>query len=121
MLPRRAPREDSESRVWVWAPSREALNVSIVGGIASRLLGEAHMHINERARGRETEFDADAVRRLSVEGLEAGRRELLIGLAEGSEVYRGVDKLIKKVEHRPDFRDFPIDRVDNGRTEVDGL
>jgi hypothetical protein len=119
MLPRRAPREDSESRVWVWAPSREALNVSIVGGIASRLLDEAHLHINERAHGRVTEFNADAVRRLSIKGLEAGRRELLVGLAEGSEVYRGVDALIKKFEDRADFRDFPIDRIDDGQTEVE--
>jgi hypothetical protein len=121
MLPRRAPLKESEGRVWVWAPSREALNVSIVGGIASRLLEQAHFHINERAHGRETELNADAVRRLSVEGLEAGRRELLTGLAEGSKVYREADKLSKKSEHRTDFRDFPIDRMDDGQTEGDRL
>jgi hypothetical protein len=76
-----------------------------VGGVASSLLEQAHYHINER----ETEFDADAVRRLSLEGPETGRRALLEALAAGSDVYRRAGEHLKRRESQVDIRDLPID------------
>jgi hypothetical protein len=85
MLPNPAPRERADDRSWIWAPPRSALSTLMVGGIAIRMIEQAHHHINEQAHGRQSQFDADVVRRLGLEGVEIGKRELIEALAEGSD------------------------------------
>lgn len=57
-------------------PSAALVDRAIVGGIASGLMDAAHHHINERAHGRESRLDEDAIRRGGLAGLEAGKRAL---------------------------------------------
>ena len=49
-----------------------------------RLLDLAHQHIEERARGRETRLDGEAVRRQALAGVADGQRELAAALNEGA-------------------------------------
>ena len=102
MLPSPAPRKSHDDRLWIWAPSRSAFNTLIVGGIAIRMLEQAHHHINEQAHGRESELDADAVRRLGLEGVATATRELLDALDEGSERLRELrDQLTEQESPTP--------------------
>jgi hypothetical protein len=94
MLPTVAVAKEADDRSWIWAPSDSSLNTLIVGGIAITMLGQAHHHINERAHGRESALDADTVRRLGLEGVVAGKRELREGLAQGSEMFRNMRDLL---------------------------
>jgi hypothetical protein len=89
-LPGRVPRKAADDRSWIWAPSQAAVTTVLVGSIAMAMLEEAHHHIKERAQGRQSPFDADAVRRLGFKGLEAGRRELVVALAEASETFSAI-------------------------------
>ena len=64
---------DPDDYSWVWAPPRDTIDTLVVGSLATRMLEQAHHHINERAHGRESRFDAQAVRRLALEGLGQGQ------------------------------------------------
>lgn len=102
MLPSPAPRKSHDDRLWIWAPSRSAFNTLIVGGIAIRMLEQAHHHINEQAHGRESELDADAVQRLGLEGVATATRELLDALDEGSKRLRELrDQLTEQESPTP--------------------
>jgi hypothetical protein len=108
--PRRA--NDSDDRSWVWAPPRATFNTLVVGGLAIRMLEQAHHHINERAHGRESRFDAQAVRGLGLEGLETGRHELLEVLAEGSDRLREMREFVAEPYDQATLAEVPIDRAD---------
>jgi hypothetical protein len=112
MLPNPAPRESAEGRSWIWAPSRRALNTLMVGGIAIRMIEQAHHHINERAHGKESPFDSDAVRRLALEGVETGKRELIEALTEGSDRFHAIRDLLSEQKDETGLKNIPIDRAD---------
>ena len=94
MLPRRAPQTGADERGWLWAPSDRALNVAILGGIASGLLPLAHQYIRDRANGRELDVDIDAVTRGATEGLRSGRREIARAASEASAIYAEVGRYV---------------------------
>ncbi len=96
-LPAARTTTPADDRWWLWAPSGSSLNTAIVGGIASRMIKQAHHHINEETRGQEPRLDADAVRRLGLEGVAAGKHELVEGLSQGSERFAVMRDLL--VEH----------------------
>jgi hypothetical protein len=111
MLPNPVPRKSVDDRSWIWAPSSTTLNTLIVGGIAIRMLDQAHHHINEQAHGRDSRLDADAVRRLGLEGVAAGKQELLEALAEGSERFAVMRDLLEG-QRNAASSDIPNDRTD---------
>ena len=112
MLPSPAPRKRVEDRSWIWGLSRRALNTLMVGSIAIRMLEQAHRHIDERAHGKESPFDADAVRRLGLEGVETARREFVEALTEGSDQFQSTRTLLSEQKAQTALRDIPIDRAD---------
>jgi hypothetical protein len=112
MLPNPAPRQRADDRSWIWAPPRSALNTLMVGGIAIRMIEQAHYHINEQAHGRQSQFDADAVRRLGLEGVEMGKRELGEALAEGSDRLKELRGLLAEPNSQTVLEDIPIDLGD---------
>ena len=112
MLPSAAPAEGADDRSWIWAPSGSTLNTLVVGGIAIRMVEQAHHHINEGAHGRESPFDANAVRRLGLEGVAAAKRELLDGLAQGAERFRIMGDLLAEQDGTTALGEIPIDRAD---------
>jgi len=112
MLPNPAPRKRGEDRSWIWALSRRTVNTLMVGSIAIRMLEQAHRHINERAYGKESPFDADAVRRLGLEGVETARSEFAEALTEGSDHFQATRALLSEQETQTGLEDFPIDRAD---------
>jgi hypothetical protein len=70
-------------------PARLQLPISrvseaVVGGIALELVDLAHSHIVERARGRSSAIDPDAIRRRGLQGVMTGMRELAATLSESS-------------------------------------
>jgi hypothetical protein len=111
-LPNPVPRDRAEDRSWIWTPSRRALNNLIVGGVAICMIEQAHHHINERAHGKESPFDPDAVRRLGLKGVETGKRELVQALSEGSDQFHAMRDLLSEQKEQPGLRDIPIDRLD---------
>jgi hypothetical protein len=112
MVPNPMPRKEQDDRSWIWAPSGSTLNTLMVGGIAMRMLKQAHHHFNEQAHGRESPFDADAVRRLGLEGVAAGKRELLEALADGSEQLRVTRDLLAEQNDRIPLGNIPIYRAE---------
>ncbi len=110
--PDSSPRLETDDRSRFWALSAGTLNTLMVGGIAIRMLEQAHHHINERAHGRETRLDSDAVRRLGLEGVATAKRELIEGLTQGSERFLAVRDLLAERIDRTDLGDIPIDRAD---------
>jgi hypothetical protein len=111
-LPSPLPAKEVGDRAPILAPPRSALNTLMVGGIAMRMLEQATHHLDERARGHESRFDADAVRRLGLEGVATGKRELLTALAEGSEQFRAMHDVLVEQGEMKGLEDVPIDHAD---------
>ncbi|MDQ3505716.1 MAG: hypothetical protein M3446_08470 [Actinomycetota bacterium] len=65
-------------------PAASTVNQAIVGGIARGLLDAAHQHITERAYGRESVLDEEAIRRGGLEGVVAGTRALTEAVTESA-------------------------------------
>ena len=107
-MPNLMLKKETDDRSWILAPSRITLNTLIAGGIATRMLEQAHHHINERAYGRESQFDADAVRRLGLEGVAAGKHALIEALAEGSERFRDMQGLLAEQNDEAALKDIPV-------------
>jgi hypothetical protein len=92
-------------------PLTNLVNEAIVGGIAFGLLDLAHHHIVERAHGRDTALDPDALRSAALAGLIEGKRELAATLAAEA---RGLttlsDQLVDERE-RTNLREIPIEAL----------
>jgi hypothetical protein len=99
-LPRRRRRPSVDDRAWMWVTSPDVLNVSIVGGIADRLLDLAHTHINERSR-KTTDVDVDAIRDLP-------------GRPRGGPGFSAVAGVGLSREQAPERADSPIRPVASG-------
>ena len=111
-LPAARTTTPADDRWWLWAPSGSSLNTAIVGGIASRMIKQAHRHINEETRGQEPRLDAAAVRRLGLEGVAAGKHELVEGLSQGSERFAAMRDLLVEHGDRTSLGHIPIDGSD---------
>jgi hypothetical protein len=64
-------------------PAATLVNEAIVGGIALELVPLAQHHILERAYGRSSAIDPDAIRRNGLNGVATGVRELVASMHEG--------------------------------------
>lgn len=110
--PESSPRPEVDDWSRLWTVSSSSLNTLMVGGIAICMLEQAHHHINERAHGRETKLDSNAIRRLGLEGVAAAKRELAEGLAQGSNRFLAMRDLIAERIDRTGLGDIPIDHAD---------
>jgi hypothetical protein len=78
------PSTSQKRRATRFLPPISMMTQAVVGGIAFELMDLARHHMKERARGRSTAFDADAIRRKALDGVKAGVRELTATLGESS-------------------------------------
>jgi hypothetical protein len=90
------------------ALSAAVVNQAIVGGIAKELLGLAHHHIVERARGRHSVLNPDQIRRHGLAGLAAGRRELIATLADGAAELAALRDVVTYQVDRDTMGEIPI-------------
>jgi hypothetical protein len=93
------------------ATARRGL-LAVVAGIVTVLGAVVFFATDEHARGRESPFDGDAVRRLGLEGVATGKRALLAALAEGSEQFRAMHDLLVEQDEQTALGEIQIDRAD---------
>ena len=84
------------------------VNQAIIGGIGKELFEPAYHHILERAHGRHTVLDQDAIRRRGVTGVDAGRRALITVLAEGVSEFAALRDMLTDQVDRSTIGDIPI-------------
>lgn len=85
-------------------------NRAVVGGIALELLDLAHRHINERARGRLTAIDSDAIRRKGLRGVMTGIHELVATLRESSSQIAALCERLQDTVERRGLGHIPVAR-----------
>jgi hypothetical protein len=99
------PAPELEHRVRVSELSARAVDTVIVGAMATEMIELAHHLFNERARGRDTALDQDAVRRLGESGAALGRQVLAEAVAEASERYGRLADLLAQPRDEASSRD----------------
>ncbi|MDQ4039297.1 MAG: hypothetical protein M3313_13335, partial [Actinomycetota bacterium] len=120
---RRRPTEEKAAKGRVegprLTPTADLVNQAIVGGIASGLLDLAHHHFTERAYGRETALDEEAIRQGALDGVIAGTRALADAVTETAaelvDLATGLSEPVGEIR----VRDIPIgagyvDQVSDG-------
>jgi hypothetical protein len=113
--PSEASRRESASAA-LMRPPVAMVNQAVVGGIAIGLLDLAHHHIIERAHGRNTSLDEDAIRRQALVGVADGARELHAALGEGASRLAALGDELSKRRDDNELGHIPIqgDAVDQG-------
>ena len=87
-------------------PPVSLVNEAVMGGVALELVDLAHRHFKERAHGRSSVVDVEAVRRMGFQGVSAGVRELAATYAENAKNLGSVRDV------KPDaFEHFRSDRI----------
>jgi hypothetical protein len=89
-------------------------NQAIIGGIAIRLLDMAHHHIEERAHGRQSSINEDAIRREALAGVTEGQHALLTALNEHASTLRAAHDGLKNQLESSGITEIPI-HADLGR------
>jgi len=90
-------------------PEAAMVNQAIVGGIASGLIDSAHHHFTERAHGRDSVLDEDAVRRGALDGVVAGTRALIDVVTESAAGLLGVAAGLTDSNGGVRVREIPVD------------
>jgi hypothetical protein len=91
-------------------PPTSLVNELVVGNIALALLDLAHHHINERARGKSTALDEDAIRNQGLAGIAEGKRQLGVALADGSSRLAELHEELTEQLERTEIGHIPIER-----------
>ena len=89
-------------------PLTTMVNQAIVGGIASQLLELAHNHILERAHGRKSALDEDAIRSRGLAGVADGQRQLIAALDQGASELKALRDELKNEPESSRFGEIPI-------------
>jgi hypothetical protein len=84
------------------------VNQAIVGGISKELFEPAYHHILERASGRHTVIDEDAIRCRGLAGVGTGQRALINVLAEGAPDLAALRDVLTDQLDRNTMGDIPI-------------
>jgi hypothetical protein len=102
------PRPSKGPRTHIRWPPATLVNEAIVGGIALELVPLARHHILERAYGRSSAIDPDAIRRNSLNGVATGVRELVATMHEGSSRLAALSENLSHALKRDAIGDIPI-------------
>lgn len=89
-------------------PAASMVNQAIVGGIASGLLDSALHHIAERAYGRESVLDEEAIRQGGLQGVAVGTRALTDAVTESAAELVELAAGLSDPAGRVRVRDIPI-------------
>ncbi len=81
---------------------------AIVGGISKELFEQAYHHILERASGRQTVLDENAIRRRGFAGVAAGQRALINALSEGASDLAALRDVLTDQLDQNTMGDIPI-------------
>ena len=100
-------------------PEAAMVNQAIVGGIASGLLDSAHHHFAERAYGRDSVLDEEALRRGALKGVVAGTRALTEAVNESAAELVELATRLRDHQGGVRVREIPIGG-EHGNQDSDG-